>query len=428
MHARTFLIALLLLGFSVTFAQAGTVLLDANGAVVQLETGTYGELFPNSNEMAAGHQVLALSVRTRDVTERLLVPGTESPWVETSATLVKDHGTVWVLWEGLHNAIHPLLYLVGHDGTSWGEVIEITGNPFAAKGHPQVAVTRNGDDSAATRVHHVVWWEDLATGSRKRLAPIVLFGDQQVGGTQPIDLIDFLGDVEFYREPASELANLLTLQQGATNRSVVVGFTDPRTGHLASLVIESLPEKLGALADNVRDQVLDVGKLTSDYSELATQLLEVITELEETGFLPSSLEYLGEQVAAAIAGEDANTSLPTLGEKIRQQMINIGARIERGGLEGETMIAQIELGDGHRNHWLAVTVAAHREAPLVGGPATMSLSPDGKHMLLAWDEDGAVAWIESQDDRWSEVGRILVDPTMSRETAHSILQQRVHDR
>ena len=163
-------------------ASSGRAVLGADGTLVELLDGTYAELFADGNEADGDAEVLALALTAADGTvHHTLVPGTDSGPAETSPTLVYDGaGLFYVLWEGRFNVVHPLLYLAAFDGNAWSEPVEITGNPLAHKGHPQLVVTHGDAEEGPSAVAHLVWWEESSLGSRKRWAPVLL-GDSARG-------------------------------------------------------------------------------------------------------------------------------------------------------------------------------------------------------------------------------------------------------
>jgi hypothetical protein len=191
--------------FACGFALAGALLaadrqaaLGDAGEVYFVHTGVYGDLFPGGTATAAGNAVLALDIARQDQPlERVLVPGTEGPEVESSPFELYESssGALFMVWQSQVNAIHPVLYLSSYKDGTWTPAIQVTGNPFAQKSAPQIAITRDtyniqdpndGTYSPAHRtILHLIWWEEGANGGGSvQYAPIVLLDGSYIGSFQ----------------------------------------------------------------------------------------------------------------------------------------------------------------------------------------------------------------------------------------------------
>src|SRR5437763_12031721 len=166
-----------------TLALAGAALaadrqaaLGDSGEVYLVRTGNYGDLFPGGTATDGKNPVLALDiVRPGQDSQRLLVPGTDGPDVESSPFELYESssGALFLVWQSQVNSISPVLYLRSYQAGTWSPVIRITGNPFALKSSPQFAITHDTYDILAAdgtyntvprTILHLIWWEEAANG------------------------------------------------------------------------------------------------------------------------------------------------------------------------------------------------------------------------------------------------------------------------
>lgn len=434
------LLAAFLLLSSAAAAQQAVV--GRDGTVLRLLNDRYGTLFPDGVEAAPESSVLALEITRADGTsERLLVPETASHLPEIGPSLVYEEvdGVVFLLWEGLVNNFHPLLFLSSFDGESFGPTLEITGNPFASKSEHQLVVTRDGggDESGERRMAgtgdrttlHVVWWEEVPGGSRKRYAPIVLDDGAPPSSIPSWSLNDLLPAVS--EELFSEVHELLTLQPGADHRSVVVGFLSPTGDRLATLAIEVLPLPLVELADKARIQIINIGNKALDRRSLADQVTHEIFANGDA-FHISTLSFMTDRVRELIVSSSeplTATGAGTLGDNARIQIINIGSKLGTSGLDETAAykILEIPRNDGG-SHLLKATILAVRPAPEEMGPgARLYVGARGGNAIVAWNEEGFVRFVESQGEGWSVVQSIALGDDLGHDAAQAMLAARVRD-
>ena len=437
---------LLLLTFTTAAAQQPDILVGPEGTVVQLRSGPYGELFPEGSETHPENLVLALDVQRSDSSERLLVPRTESFTPETSATLLyeKSADVVYLLWEGLYNSIHPILYLTNFDGAQWAEVIEIAGGVFASKGHPQLVVSRDSSVPMKTEgapaaftdraVMHVVWWEEGAVGSYKRFAPLV-FQDGIFLGWNPLrNLASFSLKSGDGIAVDPNIENALRIQPGSKSNAAVIGFLNHETGRLITLEVETLPRELSRLAEEVSVLILEIGPECTSPEDLGERIRSAVLELG-VDFHPGSLSYIADQVRAMIAEEHGELSaegIVDFSEKMGAHIIHMGVRMKSNGLDSAEATEIIEIGQsgsgGGPYHHLKVSLLSDREPPEVGGAATLYLSRSGQDVLVVWDEDGSVCYRESEGDEWSDLQSIELSEDLDRDTVYQILAERILNR
>ncbi|MEM6455596.1 MAG: hypothetical protein AAF772_10910 [Acidobacteriota bacterium] len=474
---------------------ASQMVLAADGTVLRTVAGPYADLFPRGETALPHHRVLALDVQHPDGTiVRWLVPGTEDAAAEQPAALVYEDagGVAYLLWEGRHNLLYPRLYLIGFDSATFGERIEIGGNPFAEKGAPQLTITRDSglDPSDHVTVLNVAWWEHSSAGHRKRYAPIVLRDGLYVGSTPVADLSAAFVD-GFTGSPAdAALPTTLVVQPSRDAQTAILGFTDPDSGRLITLAIEALPAALNDLADDVRVQIINTGLQYPNPAALAdavrVQIINTGARLQApanpdgapldasvagvpdagTGtFHIANLLYLAEQAHALIVGSLAPESasltteaLDALADAVRVQIINTGATFQHGGLTDASQgIHFLEVrtpdADGalQVRQVLKVAIRAERALPQLdvltdaqGPQPSLYLSDDGREALLAWaSRDGrSLSYAETQrtdglpgasGTDWGPVRTLALDDgtrpgSLTLDEAQAMLARRMRER
>ena len=430
--------------------QESPVALAADGTLLRLQDGTYGDLFPDGAATRAEHPVLALEIQyPGGRTERFVVPGTESGDEEDSAVLVFDDpsGAVYLLWQSHFNGLHPLLRVTRFADGAFSEVLDITSGPFAAKGDPQLLITRESapiaseaDEAFPLRtVVHVVWWQEGPGISRKLYAPVVISGDSFVPPTI-FDLSLFLEIPEDLEPAAIDPAyeNLLGLTLGADHRSMIAGFVDPDQHRLVTLRIDALPLPLTALGDKIPAEIVIIGRHLTSLPDLADEVSARVYELG-VAFHESSRSYIAQRVRGLIQEspeeELSEEMLARLGERIRQEILEIGSAIDASGLASLDIGQLFPLGasEGQFVHVLRVTPTASRALPEFGteevsGRLRLFLAESGQHALISWERDGAVYFQESLELGWGEVSHVVLGPEIGRDAVYRMLEERVGSR
>ncbi len=419
-------------------AQDTELVLGSDGTVFRLHEGTYGKLFPEGTAAEADNPVLALDILRADgVVERRLVPGTASADPDSSSSVVFERNLgVYVLWETLFNGLHPQLHLTSFDGAEWSEVIEIANGPFSHKGSPQLVVTRERSrylDIAAHRtVLHVTWWEETADAVLKRYAPIFIEGGSYIGWSPVIDLAGFVAENgEELLPDVAGLESALSLQPGKNDRTVVVGFLNPRTHSLSTVEIEVLPAALGRIADGARAHIVILGNAVRSHGELAQGVGEKMIELGGD-FHQATLSYMVNEVVSAVAvapEELTSGGIESIADKARAHIVILGSQFGPDGLVnlGQPQILEIGQapGGGGPYHYIKVSVVSDRLAPEVGGPAELFLSESGQSLIVSWEDEGRIHYLESTEEGWSELSMIDLTEDLDRETAYRMLAERV---
>ena len=412
-------------------------LVGAGGELLQLQSGTYGQLFPEGAQAQPESWVLALDSIAGGRLQRHLVPGTESPWPEGSARLIADEraGVSYLLWESRINGVHPLLKLVAFDGRQWGTVKEIAAGVFATKGEPQLRVTHDsyGEGGAATErtVLHVSWWEDNFLGKEKRYASLILENGEFIDANAIVDLSGLLSDGTGGAQESSPFDLLIQMQAGPQKDIVIMGFADPGLRQLVGVQVEVLPQALSRLSDSIKAELL---KLPSIADQLSVQAaVERAIDEQADEFHTVGLELIRQDLLRFLQDlwTSHNPNLP-FAEKMGGRVIWIGAKIGRTGLEnpGDPTLLEIHGPEGASHH-IAVTRVASWEIPWVGESPHLFLSRDGNEALAAWmAEDGEAIHYRMTESEglWGDVQSLQLWEGFDQAKALELLEKKAMER
>ncbi|HKV11021.1 MAG TPA: hypothetical protein VJ725_22970 [Thermoanaerobaculia bacterium] len=450
-----------LLTASAAFAAERQAVLGADGAVYVAKTGTYGELFPGAKGGNAADPVLALEVtKPGSPAQRILVPSTANSEVEKSPALLYEDqsGTVYLVWQSL-NTVHPILRLSGFDGAAWSEPIEVTGNPFAPKTSPQMAITRDtfGEVDALGAVvvkHrtalHLIWEEELVTGGvLETFYSPILFIDGVYLGWNPVYRLSSFDPSEAVAGPAPSpaLVRSPTIQGGRDGRTVVVAFVSPAKGRLVTIEIDALPQEFSRLADKARSHIIDLGRRPNPPHGLKAIAEEAYAGVIDLGraFHAEIAESLANQVYEKIM-KSGTQDLEFLGGAARSHIIDLGAKLSGRGLRNPMKAAVVakteeitptapgfpEPEAPQSSNFLQFRLAASREVPDVGAASAETLrvfvSESGDNVLIAWPDKNRVLYRDTKGDEWNAVREIKLSDSVDLSRAYEILERQVRNR
>lgn len=421
--------------------------LGSEGELYFVRTGTYQELFPGGKLTDAAHPVLALEVNRPDkAAERLLVPETEGPAVETVPFVLFEETSqaIVLVWRSEVKLFHEVLNLSSYQDGKWSETIEVTGNPYAAKTAPQIAMTADvyqghdaeGNPATVKRtILHLIWWEESPSGGKILYAPITLLNGVYTG-THPIfDVTGF--DTQMGTPSAGIAAELLRsprIESGRNDHSVVISFVNPGNGLLSTVETTVLPGELSVLADGARAHIIESGaKHKGDMKKVADDARAHIIE-SGVKFHPKVLSLLADEARAHIIESGARFSgdIKRLAQSVGTQLVETGSII----LENARTVAE-ENPNGPRilpmetgfEALLQVRVLSGLPAPMTGPtPTTIYASEDGQRVLVAWETTDEVLYREWRGDSWSAVLSLHLTTSLTRERVEQILEQRVRHR
>lgn len=434
----------------------GELALGSAGELYSVVAGPYGELFPQSGGADPATPVLALDVtHPGQATERLLVPGTADAYgdVEGGSSLVYEDTseTLFLVWESRRNVIHPMLNLISFDGTEWSEPLVIMSNFFALKGSPKLAITHDsytaeqeGEPQSLHRaVLHLSWWEEGIEETEVLYAPIVLDNGSYPAAEPPIfRLNDF--QLEEPGPPvalAEDFARRPTLHAGLEHRSVVLGFADASSGRYLTLEVTVLPAELGLLADGIHQQVVDSG-FDFDLDELESFAGTVRGNIIDIGrnLNQRNLTFLADDIRGNIIdiGREWNGGLVPFSDAIRGNIIDIGSNLFGGEVarlynSHGFIVVEVVTPDAAppqaRSHFLSLRLVTDRALPDLEHPASaIFVSESGEHVLIAWEAEGEVRYVESEADGWSAERALALGEGLDSEGAYGILESRTRTR
>lgn len=447
---------------SAAFPAERQAVLGADGAVYMAKTGTYGELFPG-RQGTASDPVIALEVtRPGSPAQRILVPSTANSDVEKSPSLIyEDHSeTLYLVWQSI-SSVHPILQLSGFDGQGWSEPIEVTGNPFAPKTSPQMAITRdtfgdlNGDGELVTKQRtflHLIWEEEVETGGvLETFYTPILFIDGVYLGWNPVYRLASFDPSEAAVSAGPALSSALvrspSIQGGRDGRTVVVAFVSSTKERLISLEIDALPQEFSQLADKARSHIIDLGRRPNPPRGLKAIADDARSHIIDLGraFHTEIAESLGNQVHEKIL-RSGTQDLRFLGDSARSHIIDLGAKLSGRGLRNPMKAAVVERTEEiapsapgspepetpRSSNFIQFRLASSRPAPAVGAmdadALRMFISESGENILIAWPDQNRVLYRDTRGEAWNQVREIKLSDSLDLAKAYEILERLVRNR
>lgn len=452
-----------------TVAVSANAALGDRGELYVAKTGAYGDLFPDAETgIPADRPVLAIDVfAAGEPMRRLLVPDSEGPDVERSPRVGFEAAsrTLYVIWESQREPTVSALYLSGLRADEWSEPIEISGDIAPLKGPPQVEIASEtyvagfGEEEEpiqGTRtLFHVVWWEQAGPTDEVYYAPVLLDDGAYLGWNPVIRLNAFAGPEasgDAAREAGRALLRAPRLESGRDIRSSTIGFADARARKFVTLEARLLPAEVGRIADDLRAQIIDIGRSDDPearnniHRELRAQIIEIGRELN-----PGVVHHFADKALEAYdALAAAHPDLPdaAFGDKLRAQIIDIGARLlsdldsrraatashvveldraRGGGADPETQGGGPEL-----THLVEIRTVTRRPIPPVGdGPVEIFVSEDGLRSLVSWRHQGKVLYtetVEGPERSWTAPKALALGDEIRANQLESILRSRVSRR
>ena len=442
--------------------QQGAVL-GANGELYIAKSGAYGTLFPGGTATAPTTSVLALDiVGPGSASNRLLVPNTEGDEVESSPFMVfeEDSNTVFLVWETRLNDIHSILNLASYDGTSWTPPIEVTGNPYAIKQSPKLAITRDSfADTDATgaavtkhrTILHLIWEEDSGSGLYQTFYEPVILEEGVYLGWNPYRCLNDLDTSDPVALPFPLSRGLIqapTVQNSGNGQTVVAAFASLKSQRLVTVAIDVLPKQLGRLADDSRATIIDTGarlSFPSNIGPFATQVRTAILS-EGSDFEPEFLQAIADRVYNQLLG-GAKQDLRSLADASRATIIDTGIKLSGHGLKtmnqgsSSAQIFEIDkpssvitVGSNapapqELSHLLQLRVTASRPVPQVGTDGvSVFVSQNGGNALVSWTEPGGLLYRESSTLGWNDVHELKLSDSLDLDHALTLLEQRAFNR
>ncbi|HVS02273.1 MAG TPA: hypothetical protein VMT16_05845 [Thermoanaerobaculia bacterium] len=452
MRARCLLLVLLLGTVAAAAHAAGQrAVLGSDGEVYVVQSGELGQLFTDVPEEMVGNVALVLDVRRPGVPlQRLLVPGTENAASEESPALAlnKRANTVYLVWAA-RQGIHSMLHLASWGPEGWSETLELSGDPFSQKSHPQLEVTIDDHAVAGAEgqaelqertILHLLWWDEGVAGERALYTPLVADQGRPVASNPVFELAALLPEASEppLRLPAPGLYRVPALRPGGDGRSLAMAFSDVVDGRLAGLEVQVLPADVMEIAERARPTIIEIGLRTGTW-DLASLATEVRAEVSADGarrLQRPIAEFLGGEAAAVILAAAPGTDPAELADEARQRIIergfSLGSPLDLGERARPTIIEiGLRSADGAElPQALMFRVASLRPTPFhpTQRPLQVFVSPSGEDVIVAWSAFEAVRYVESLGDGWSEMRTVETHETFTHGDAFAVLARRVGGR
>ena len=448
-----------------TVSVAASVALGDSGELYVARVGTFGDLFPDEKVgIPAGRPVLAVDIFAEgEPMRRLLVPDSEGPDLERSPNLAFEPAsqTLYVIWESQSEPTVSALYLSGLKGDDWTEPVEISGDIVPLKGAPQVEIatepyTAGFDENDApiqrTRtLFHVVWWEDAGVTDEVYYAPVVLDNGVYIGRNPVIRLNGFAGKPAAGTGEGSVSSALLRaprLVPGRDVHSSTIGFADANTRRFLTLESRLLPAELGRMADDIRAQIIDIGR-GGPHGPPGTIRDKMRAHIIDIGreFNPGVIEHFADRVLEIFDDlEKEHPDLPdeAFGDELRAHIIDIGARLltDVGSRPAAVASEIVEIDEdagqgapgagGSMAHLLEIRTVTRLPLPPVGsGPVEIFVSEDGQRSLVSWRHGDEVLYTESTTEgtpSWTDPKHLVTGDGFKASEIAAILRSRVSQR
>lgn len=436
--------------------------LGDEGQVYQVIPGAFGKLFPEDGSQPADSPVLALDVVAPDGTrERFLVPGSEGLEVEGSPSVVFEDSSsrLYAVWESKRSPTVSRLLLASFGDGAWSEAIEISGDVSPLKDEPRILITRDrfstrGESGVLTvrsrTVIHVAWREDSAEGSSLFYTPVVLEAGRYVGWNPVVALAD-LEPAALDRASgpsASELLRIPELIAGEDVHTAVIGYFSSASGRLVTLETRLLPGELGALADDIRADIIEIGvrepgKIQSTAEKCRADIIEIGNRLN--GGIVRHFADRASGSVMEISSAEPERPLEALADDIRADIIEIGAELfgGPGGRRNQSKLLEIASAEPGESggesaappgttHLVRIQLVSDRPTPPLDGlPAKIFLSEDGERVLVGWAAQGKVYYTETlaepgpDGEAWTAVKHMTLSERLGIVEAAAILEARV---
>jgi hypothetical protein len=382
--------------------------------------------------------VLALDVVHDGKTKRVLVPGTEGPADDQDAALVLDTiaNRVYAVWQSQH--LFSLAGFTIEDG--WEPAVELAGDPASVKRNPQLTtsvVAYETLDEAGARVPakrtlvHLVWYDEAAGGRQVYTAAAIEGRTVEAGAA--FELRSLAGNADATANPPDSPPSLMqrpVARRGRDNDNIGLAFIDGPRGELVSLEMRPIDADLVLFADKARAVVIDLGRSGGGTSHraMADKARAVVIDLGRRLAHPVIADFLSNTFLDALADSDDSLDLGAAVKGAWTKLITTGILLQQGS-SGDAHIVELApvAGDGSSR---AVDLRWVSRRPLPTLPAVdlkLFLSPKAQNASIAWNAPSAVRYRESNPLGWEAISTIAVTPTLTREQAFKLVEQRLED-
>ncbi|HEV8237973.1 MAG TPA: hypothetical protein VGS57_01240 [Thermoanaerobaculia bacterium] len=420
--------------------------LGSFGEVYTVKSGSYGSLFvgdlpPDS----ANNAVLALDVLKDGKVSRYLVPGTGGPEAESDAVLALDTigNRVYVVWQA--NRVFTVAgFGAQGDHLGWQEPVDLAGDPASTKRNPQLATSvvrsekldEEGNKLSVSRTFlHLVYAEDGgAAGPRLAYTAAAIEGTSVVPSTQAFDLRGLAGNAPAVADPANAPLSLKqrpVARRGRDGDNVGVAFVDDPRGELVTLELRPIAPDLHYFADKARAVIIETGihNPGSTIAAIVDKARAVIIETGHRILHPVVADFLSTTFLDNLAAADPALSLDAAVRGAWAHVIGVGIALQQGSTPSVVHVVELagtEL-DGSSRALDLRWVSRRGLPPLPDGDVKLFLSSRAQEASIAWSVATAVRYRETQGGGWDPQRSLSLGPTLTREQAFKLVEQRLDD-
>ena len=427
-----------------------SAVLGNGGELYELIGGRYSEIFPGQRGFPAPTPVLALTITWPDgFVEHRLVPETSDSTTDRAVALLYDRAfsTALVLWQS--NAQNGLLRIASFHEDAWTEITEIRDPDDAAIGEPRLLLAKEKFELQVSettvriverQILHMAWLAQDATGANDvRYSPIAFVDGHYAGYHDVFSLRDLTREKTGLDAPSPALLGSLDLVQGDSGR-IFATFASALDGELTVAEVNVLPLETLYLGEEVRTELLALESvflnegLTSFADAARVEITVVGSRFRSRS--QTVFDFIGHEVeraALAVGGDFRASEFDGLVDLLRGVVIQTATPLVTTSVSSGDGVPEIDLGnllDQNLGPTPLVHVFARRSlaAPAaVGGvgPASVFASRDGRDVVIAWQVDDQLRYVELTPSGWSAEMSLVVGDGLSVERALEVVEHRV---
>lgn len=413
--------------------------LGSAGEVYTVRSGAYRDLFMSPMPGAAGNPVLALEIVRETSVERAMVPGTEGPEVEETPLIALDPVSKmpYVVWQQDRR-----FHIAGFGAAGWQEAVQLAGDPTRPKRNPQLAASVVDYEKLDTdckrlparrTIFHLVWYEDAGGGARSLYTAVAVEGDEVVPSTQAFELPGLAGDAAPLSDPPRSPAALRErplVRRGSDSGTVGLAFVDGQRAELVTLELRPIRADLLCFADKGRGVIIETGFSNPGLShrEIADKARTAITEAGRAIMHPAMADLLSNTLLDELASHETGT-LEAAIQAAWTALLTTGIELQQEPSASKAHILELaeRAEDGSSRAMDMRWVSRRPLPPLPDTDLRLFLSRNAKSAMIAWTTPVAVRYREANATSWEPARSISVGPTMPRDQAFHLVEQRLDE-
>ena len=433
--------ALALLAAAPASANDARTALGANGEVYTVVRGSYGNLFGADAPAGSGaNPVLALEVLKAGQFERTLVPGTGGPEDEQDAALAYDTigSRPYVIWQS--QRVFSIVGFAGTDG--WQQTVELPGDLASTKRNPQLATSvvrylkldaESNPVAARRTIVHLVYHDDAEPDGRLVYTAAAIEDNVVVPAAHAFDLRLLAGNAPTVPNALTAPASLRqrpVARRGRDNDNVGIAFVDDERGELVTVELRPIADDLAHFADEARAVVIDIGTRNpgSSHSHVADKARAVVIDIGRKCLHPVIADFLSKVFLDHLAAADASSTIETAARGSWAHVIGTGITLQQTGAKPHVVELAGTASDGS-SRALDLRWVSRRVLPQLPEASDLKLflSPRAQEASIAWSAPAAVRYRETAGPGWEPLRSLQLGPTLTREQAFKLVEQRLEE-